>query len=132
MQKQTHDYDNVFKTMKSKHKRLFVAVINDIFGKCYPMDVRVDVLPSEGYLTESETADGRKEIEEQISDFLIRIGSEVYLLECQLVNINTQSFRRSHRTASCQYNVPYRVDKFKSSFPEIRQVKVPIPSEMDR
>ena len=30
------------------------------------------------------------------------------------------------------YNVPYRVDKFKSSFPEIRQVKVPIPSEMDR
>ena len=73
MQKQTHDYDNVFKTMKSKHKRLFVAVINDIFGTCYPMEVRVDVLPSEGYLTESETADGRKEIEEQISG----LGSEV-------------------------------------------------------
>jgi len=30
------------------------------------------------------------------------------------------------------YNVPYRVDKFKGSFPEIRQVKVPIPSELDR
>jgi len=30
------------------------------------------------------------------------------------------------------YNVPYRVYKFKSSFPEIGQVKVPIPNEMDR
>lgn len=79
--------------MKSKHKRLFVAVINDIFGKCYPMDVRVDVLPSEGYLTESETADGRKEIEEQISDFLIRIGSEVYLLECQSYDDGSMAIR---------------------------------------
>ena len=52
MQKKTPDYDNVFKTMKSKHKRLFISVINDIFGKDSPMDARVDVLPSEGYLTE--------------------------------------------------------------------------------
>ena len=28
MQKRTPDYDNVFKTMKMKHKRLFVSVIN--------------------------------------------------------------------------------------------------------
>lgn len=83
MQKKTPDYDNVFKTMKMKHKRLFVSVINDVFGKDYPSDIKVEVLPSEGYLTESETADGSKEIEEQISDFLIKIGSEVYLLECQ-------------------------------------------------
>ncbi len=26
MQKKTPDYDNVFKTMKSKHKRLFISV----------------------------------------------------------------------------------------------------------
>lgn len=83
MQKKTPDYDNVFKMMKSKHKRMFIPVINNIFGKDYPMDARVDVLPSEGYLTESETADGSSEIEEQISDFLMKIGSEVYLLECQ-------------------------------------------------
>lgn len=83
MQKKTPDYDNVFKTMKSKHKRLFISVINDIFGKDYPMDARVDVLPSEGYLTEGETAEGSKGIEGQISDFLMKIGSEVYLLECQ-------------------------------------------------
>ncbi len=93
MQKKTHDYDNVFKTMKSKHKRLFISVINHIFGKDYPMDVRVDVLPSEGYLTERETADGSKEIEEQISDFLIRIGDEVYLLESQSYDDGSMAIR---------------------------------------
>ena len=67
MPKKTPDYDNVFKTMKMKHKRLFVSVINDVFGKDYPLNVKVDVLPSEGYLTENETADGNKEIKEQIS-----------------------------------------------------------------
>ena len=83
MQKKTPDYDNVFKTMKSKHKRLFISVINDTFGKNYPMDTKIETLPSEGYLTESETVDGSKDIEEQISDFVIKIGSEIYLLECQ-------------------------------------------------
>lgn len=39
------------------------------------MDMEVETLPSEGYLTESETADGAKEIQEQISDFVIKIGS---------------------------------------------------------
>lgn len=71
MQKKTPDYDNVFKTMKMKHKRLFVSVINDVFGKNYPKDIKVEILPSEGYLTERETADGSKKIEERISDFLI-------------------------------------------------------------
>ena len=54
MQKKTHDYDNVFKTMKSKHKRLFIPVINDIFKKDYPLDAKVDVLPSEGSLFSSQ------------------------------------------------------------------------------
>lgn len=93
MQKKTPDYDNVFKTMKSKHKRLFISVINDIFGKGYPLDAKVEVLPSEGYLTESETADGTKEIEEQVSDFLMKIGSEVYLLECQSYDDGSMAIR---------------------------------------
>ena len=93
MQKKTPDYDNVFKTMKIKHKRLFVSVINDVFGKDYPLDVKVDVLPSEGYLTENETADGSKEIEEQISDFLIKIRDEVYLLECQSYDDGSMAVR---------------------------------------
>ncbi len=93
MQKKTPDYDNVFKTMKMKHKRLFVSVINDVFGKNYPKDVKVEILPSEGYLTEQETADGSKEIEEQISDFLIRIESELYLLECQSYDDGSMAIR---------------------------------------
>ncbi len=59
MQKKTPDYDNVFKTMKSKHKRLFIPVINNMFGKNYSMNEKVEILSSEGYLTESETADGK-------------------------------------------------------------------------
>ena len=93
MQKKTPDYDNVFKTMKSKHKRLFISVINDIFGKEYPMDAKVEILPSEGYLTEDETADGSSDIKEKISDFLMKIGSEVYLLECQSYNDGSMSVR---------------------------------------
>ena len=93
MQKKTPDYDNVFKTMKSKHKRLFISVINDTFGKEYPLDTAVSVLPSEGYLTESETADGSKDIEEQISDFLLQIGNETYLLECQSYNDDSMAIR---------------------------------------
>lgn len=93
MQKKAPDYDNVFKTMKSKHKRLFISVINDVFGKEYPLDTKVEVLPSEGYLTESETADGSKEIKEQISDFLIKIGNEVYLLECQSYDDGSMAIR---------------------------------------
>ncbi len=93
MQKKTPDYDNVFKTMKIKHKRLFIPVINDIFGKNYPMDTKVEALPSEGYLTESETVDGSKEIEEQISDFLIKIENEMYLLECQSYDDGSMAIR---------------------------------------
>lgn len=91
--KKTPDYDNVFKTMKTKHKRLFISVINETFGKDYPMDAEVSVLPSEGFLTENETADGSREIEEQVSDFLIRIGNGVYLLECQSYDDNSMAVR---------------------------------------
>ena len=91
--KKTPDYDNVFKTMKMKHKRLFISVINDVFKKNYPMNVKVEILPSEGYLTENETEDGSKEIEEQISDFLIKIGGEVYLLECQSYDDGSMAIR---------------------------------------
>ena len=72
--KKTPDYDNVFKTMKMKHKRLFIPVINDIFGKSYPIHTKAETLPSEGYLTENETGQmAVREIEEQISDFQMKI-----------------------------------------------------------
>ena len=64
MPKRTKDYDDVFKTLKMKHKRLFISVINDAFGKHYPPEAKVDVLPSEGYLSDGETAAGDRKIEE--------------------------------------------------------------------
>jgi len=86
MQKKTPDYDNVFKTMEIKRKRLFIPVINDIFGKNYPMDTKVEALPSEGYLTESETVDGSKEIEELLNMLLLLQGSLQYgILEMQML-----------------------------------------------
>jgi hypothetical protein len=93
MPKNTPDYDNVFKTMKSRHKRLFISVINETFGKHYSMDTKVEALPSEGYLTEGETLDGSKEIEEQISDFVIKIENEIYLLECQSYDDGSMAIR---------------------------------------
>ncbi len=80
MPKRIPDYDNVFKTMKSKHKRLFISVINDVFEKNYAMDTKIEILPSEGYLTENETIDGSKDIKEQISDFVIKIENEERLV----------------------------------------------------
>jgi hypothetical protein len=93
MKKKSRDYDSVFKTMKLRHKRLFISVINETFGKDYPMDTEIDALPAEGYLTEEETADGSKKPRERISDFVIRIGDEIYLLECQSYDDGSMAIR---------------------------------------
>ena len=91
-------------------------MINDVLGKDYPLDVKVNVLPSEGYLTENESADGSKEIEEQISDFLIKIKDEVYLLECQsyddgsmAVRIAEYAFIAARQSAVWDYSIPMPV-----------------------
>jgi hypothetical protein len=93
MQKKTHDYDNVFKTLKYKHKRLFIPAINKAFKKNYSLNVKVDILPTEGYLTESETTDGSKDIEKKDNDFLIRICDDIYLLECQSFDDGSMAIR---------------------------------------
>ncbi len=98
MPKRTKDYDNVFKTLKMKHRRLFIAVINDAFGKHYSKEANVDVLSSEGYLSEGGTAAGDRKIEELISDFLLRIEGEVYLLECQSYDDDSMAIRISEYT----------------------------------
>ena len=68
-------------------------LFNDIFGKSYPIHAKAETLLSEGYLTENETADGSKEIEEQISDFLMKIEDELYLLECQSYDDGSMAVR---------------------------------------
>lgn len=107
MPKRTKDYDNVFKTLKMKHKRLFIPVINDAFGKSFPMDAEVEVLLSEGYLTEGETRSGARKIKELILDFLLRIDGETYFLECQSYDDDSMAIRISEYAflAARQYAV---------------------------
>ena len=93
MRKKTKDYDSVFKTLKLKHSRLFIPVINEMFGKTYPMEAPVEVLPSEGFLEGQESADGGGRIQERDSDFLIRIGEDRYLLEFQTYEDNSIAIR---------------------------------------
>jgi len=60
--KKTRDYDNTFQTIKKKHKRLLIAVINDCFQKHYPLDTDVKLLPTRGPLVmEGEEGDARIE-----------------------------------------------------------------------
>jgi hypothetical protein len=92
-QKKTKDYDSVFKTMKLKHKRFFIAVINDVFGKSYPMDAPIETVPAENYFTEGETANDSMKAEERITDFVMKIGQDVYLLECQSYDDGSMAIR---------------------------------------
>ena len=91
--KKSKDYDAVFKTMKMKHKRLFISVINEAFGTDYPPDAEVELLPSEGYLTGEDARKGEKEIKERINDFLIHLGGHTYLLECQSYDDGSMAIR---------------------------------------
>ena len=80
--KKTHDYDSAFKTLKNRHKRLFIAVINEAFHKSYPKDSEIRILPSEGFFHDREKAEDEV-IKERINDFLLSVEGDYYLLECQ-------------------------------------------------
>ena len=38
MQKRSPDYDDVFKTMKTKHREFFIPLINEIYGTHFSAD----------------------------------------------------------------------------------------------
>ncbi len=74
-------FDSVFKTMKVNHIRMFIPVINEIYGTDYTKDDPVNILTSEGYfLSEKEF---EKRVEHKESDFLIVIHDHYYLIESQ-------------------------------------------------
>jgi hypothetical protein len=93
MPRQAKDYDSVFKVMKVRHQRLFISLINEAFGKNYPLDAQVEVLPSDGALMHEKTADGSKKIEQKEADFILKIGSEKYLVECQSYDDDSMAIR---------------------------------------
>ncbi|MBR1598654.1 MAG: hypothetical protein IJ661_07090 [Lachnospiraceae bacterium] len=80
--KKTKDYDNTFKTLKLRHKRLFISCINEAFNKDYPLNADIEVLPSEGFIVNNLDSNEEK-LEERDNDFIIRIDKDYYLIECQ-------------------------------------------------
>ena len=95
--KKTRDYDNTFQTIKKKHKRLLIAVINDCFQKQYPLDTDVELLPTRGPLvTEGEEGDAK--IEDRDSDCVLRIGIDYYLVEVQAYDDENMAIRIAEYT----------------------------------
>ena len=96
--KNTHDFDSTFKTLKVRHKRLFISVINEAFNKSYPMDAEVEILSAEGFFVSHKKDDEEKKIEERETDFLMRIEADYYLLECQSYDDDSMSLRLTEYT----------------------------------
>lgn len=89
MPKNNKDYDTIFKTLKSSHKRLFVSIINKTFNKNYPLNTIPTVLSAENYF-ENPISD---EIEERESDLFMDICGDTYLIECQSYEDGTMAIR---------------------------------------
>ena len=98
MRKQ-NDYDSTFKTMKHSHKRLFISLINETFGKNYPISSDIiEVLPSEGILLSGNPESYEKQIAERDNDFLICIKGDYYLIESQVYDDDTMALRIAEYT----------------------------------
>ncbi len=102
----TNDYDSTFKTMKHAHKRLFISLINETFGKNYPLSSEViEVLPADMILPVADPDAVQKLLAERDNDFLIRIGGDYYLIESQVYDDDTMALRIAEYTflAARQY-----------------------------
>lgn len=86
----TNDLDDVFKSLKNNHTDLFISIINDSFGMHYTKEDKAVLLPTEGYIL---TGKEPPEIEKRFSDFLLKLGGETYLIECQSYSDNTMAIR---------------------------------------
>lgn len=80
--KRTPDFDDVFKTMKTKHKELFVPLINELYETNFSMEDAIELLSSEGYVVDGSSI-GDEHIDKRESDFLMCIAGRTFLVECQ-------------------------------------------------
>ena len=77
-----HPFDDVFKSLKIEHIRLFIPLINAFFGTKYSLDENIELLPSDGVAL-TPTIDGTVNIKGRTLDMLARIGGKTYIIECQ-------------------------------------------------
>ncbi len=95
--KKTRDYDNTFQTLKVKHKRLLIAVINDCFQKHYPTDAPIELLSNRSFLM-SKGGKGEADIEDRENDCVLRIGEDYYLVEVQTYDDENMAIRIAEYT----------------------------------
>lgn len=96
--KNTHDYDSTFKTLKNRHTRLFIAVINLAFQKNYPLNAEVRIISSEGAFIDEAKPDDKSKVEMRENDFLISINDDYYMIEAQSYDDNEMALRIAEYT----------------------------------
>lgn len=96
--KKTHDYYSTFKTLKNRHSRLFIAVINLVFHKDYPLDSNVCIITSEGAFVDVTKANDTIKSQIRENDFLISIMNDHYLIEAQSYDDDDMALRIAEYT----------------------------------
>ena len=120
--KQSHDYDATFQSLKSRHQRLFIAVINECFGKHYPLDSKVTTLPSRSTFHNPEKADSEGNLEERESDFLLCVCGDYYLLECQTYDDGSMSLRLAEYTFLAARSIAQNTGMYEQGY-----ISLPLP-----
>lgn len=91
-------FDDVFQSLKSNHTKLFIPLINDRFNKDYSLNEAFELLPTDEYITAYSESDGTPEVNKRITDFIIKIRDDKYLLECQSYNDGSMALRIAEYT----------------------------------
>ena len=76
-------YDDVFRTLAQKTPRVFISLINEVFGTRYSGEAKLEQLHNEFYKKEGVV----------ITDSIFKIGKDRYHIECQSSRDGTISIR---------------------------------------
>ena len=76
-------WDEILKRQIEKYPELLFPLVREIFGKEYPENTEIQFLSTE-YVVEKVYGQGQKLLESIRSDLLVRIGDDLYHMECQM------------------------------------------------
>ena len=71
-------FDNTFRTLLERCRKLIIPVINEVFGTSYSTDEEVQLLSNEHFVVESEGVSVKR-----ITDSCIKIRDRIYHIECE-------------------------------------------------
>lgn len=81
--KQYYLWDEIAKREAQLHPRSLLPVLEEVFHKKFPKDVKMELLPTE-YAVSRIHKNGEKILQSICSDLVIKVGKELYHLECQM------------------------------------------------